>query len=278
MTGRAFLTLLAGTTLSLPAMAEDNATSIVSGWSITSSQVGCIVEYQPQGDQLRLRVERSYVPGSLHKLSISADFDWQIAGWNTQPILLRIAGMKAPIGAGTLFQQEGMRARAVFSIHGSSLELLSAAGGPITLQFVTEEGTLIGERQTDAFTTSDAMLTGCFENVGAMLLAARAPDDDGSKGERAPAPMGSPARWVTSNDYPSTPIRSEMAGRTTIRLSVDRFGFPISCQVLESSDHTLLDDITCKAMLRRARFFPARDANGDAVAGHYQQSISWEVP
>lgn len=95
---------------------------------------------------------------------------------------------------------------------------------------------------------------------------------------KPPTPKGNAGRWVTTNDYPSRALREEQEGVTTVRLSVDAEGKVTGCTVTGSSGSSLLDDATCKNMQRRARFNPATDGQGRAVAGSYSQSVRWEIP
>lgn len=95
---------------------------------------------------------------------------------------------------------------------------------------------------------------------------------------KAPTPRGNAGRWVTQNDYPSRALREEQQGITTVRITVDAEGKPTGCSVTGSSGSGLLDDATCKNMMRRARFNPATDGEGKPTSGVYTQSVKWEIP
>ncbi|HEV2816935.1 MAG TPA: hypothetical protein VGW40_06920 [Allosphingosinicella sp.] len=51
-------------------------------------------------------------------------------------------------------------------------------------------------------------------------------------------------------------------GRVTARLGIDDRGLPTYCLILASSGNRRLDGVVCPTLLRRARFRPARDAEG----------------
>ncbi|WP_425326506.1 TonB family protein [Sphingomonas pseudosanguinis] len=67
-----------------------------------------------------------------------------------------------------------------------------------------------------------------------------------------------------------------MRGRVRVAVLVDNTGEPRRCVVLQSSDEALLDQSTCRLMLEKARFDPARDRKGRAVAGVYRSPrVRW---
>lgn len=95
---------------------------------------------------------------------------------------------------------------------------------------------------------------------------------------RQPRPLGSPATWVSANDYPARDLREGNQGVARFSLVVGANGKPQSCLVTMSSGHAGLDEATCKAVMRRARFAAASDESGASVAGTYAGSIRWQIP
>jgi TonB family protein len=91
-------------------------------------------------------------------------------------------------------------------------------------------------------------------------------------------PTQSLASLLTDADYPDAAIRADEEGRTAVRLEVDQLGRVSSCSVEQSSGSSYLDEATCRLMTRRARFSPAKNANGDSVTGTYFTAITWELP
>lgn len=92
------------------------------------------------------------------------------------------------------------------------------------------------------------------------------------------APQGNPGQWVTTNDYPTDAIRRGEAGTTTFRLTVGPDGRVRDCTVTKSSGSASLDAAACSKMSQRARFRPATDGDGDAVAGSWTNSVKWVLP
>jgi protein TonB len=94
----------------------------------------------------------------------------------------------------------------------------------------------------------------------------------------AAAPRNPPARWVTTDDYPSRDLHQGHEGTTAFRVVVGSNGRVSACEIVRSSGHPGLDAATCKAVTARARFEPATDENGAKVVGTYSNSVRWQIP
>lgn len=94
----------------------------------------------------------------------------------------------------------------------------------------------------------------------------------------AAKPANDPTRWITDADYRSSWINQELVGTARFRLDIAADGRVVGCRITGSTGHPALDEATCRLVTRRARFTPARDANGDAVASTYGQSVKWQLP
>ena len=70
-------------------------------------------------------------------------------------------------------------------------------------------------------------------------------------------------------------LPSDRDGDVYVTLTVTPEGRPIHCDVAHSSGFRSLDAKTCAAMLRRARFAPARDEDGQPVASVYGAGMRW---
>jgi TonB family protein len=97
-------------------------------------------------------------------------------------------------------------------------------------------------------------------------------------GPRTAMPRGSPGNWASTNDYPTVALRHELEGTTSFRLIVNHHGRVTHCEITQSSGWQVLDDETCRTVIRRARFSPALDAKGNAVEGSYSQRVRWALP
>ncbi|MFM5931012.1 MAG: energy transducer TonB [Novosphingobium sp.] len=99
------------------------------------------------------------------------------------------------------------------------------------------------------------------------------------RGPYQPAqPQTSPASWVTSFDYPSQALRAELTGVVLVELHVNRWGSLADCVIAASSGHAILDEETCRLVMRRARFFPATDGEARPIAGKLSMRFAWALP
>ena len=82
----------------------------------------------------------------------------------------------------------------------------------------------------------------------------------------------------STDDYPMEAIRREEQGTVAYRLTISRRGRVTGCEVISSSGSAALDSQTCRILTKRARFEPARNTDGERVAGNYSGRIRWELP
>ncbi len=93
-----------------------------------------------------------------------------------------------------------------------------------------------------------------------------------------PSPIGSPADWLTFQDYPAGALRRNEQGTVTFRLDLDASGKVQGCGIIKSSGSKELDDTACKIIAGRARFKPARDAAGSPVPSIFINSLNFSMP
>ena len=91
-------------------------------------------------------------------------------------------------------------------------------------------------------------------------------------------PNGQPGLWATANDYPARDLRENHAGTVRFSLSISADGKVGGCIVTGSSGWPGLDAATCRLISARARFTPATNEDGQAMAGSYYGSIRWVIP
>lgn len=104
-----------------------------------------------------------------------------------------------------------------------------------------------------------------------LTLAAGAPAS-------APVPTVPVETLVTAADYPEAARVRRLAGTMRVALDVGASGRVVRCRRLASTGTAILDAATCRLLLARAQFQPTRDADGKAVAGTYETSVSWPRP
>ncbi|MBP8233959.1 energy transducer TonB [Rhizorhabdus sp.] len=91
-------------------------------------------------------------------------------------------------------------------------------------------------------------------------------------------PRGTPGEWVTPEDYPSADLRAENQGTTGFELAVGTDGKATNCSVTNSSGFPSLDQKACQMLLRRARFKPQLDGNGQPMPFTYRNRVRWQIP
>jgi TonB family protein len=93
----------------------------------------------------------------------------------------------------------------------------------------------------------------------------------------SPAVPCLPRQWANGDDYPADALAAGQQGRVGFTLDIDVKGQVTGCHVDASSGGKLLDAGTCRIIRARARFLPARDADGQPVPGEYADSIRWRI-
>ncbi len=104
------------------------------------------------------------------------------------------------------------------------------------------------------------------------------PDPPRQSRTTPPQPVGNPSGWVRASDYPSNILRNGEQGTSRYQVRVGANGLPTACFTIGSSGHFQLDARACNMVMSRARFQPARDGSGNAVAGIYSGSHRWRAP
>ena len=95
---------------------------------------------------------------------------------------------------------------------------------------------------------------------------------------QAPIPVGSPANWVSSEDYPQSALAERREGIVAFSVLVGPHGKVLSCNIDVSSGHQDLDEAVCKNVEARARFSPAVDRMGSYVSGTFKSRVNWTIP
>ncbi|HEX8533898.1 MAG TPA: energy transducer TonB [Allosphingosinicella sp.] len=78
-------------------------------------------------------------------------------------------------------------------------------------------------------------------------------------------------------DYPSEAERAGVQGTVVARLTVGAKGRVTACRIRASSGSAALDDATCRIILKRFRFMPARDSSGAATTDTVEWEQAWSL-
>lgn len=96
-----------------------------------------------------------------------------------------------------------------------------------------------------------------------------------AKMTKAPEAVGANPSWLTSNDYPTGALKRGQSGRLIVRLDVDATGKAQGCRVLYRVASDEFANLTCKLILKRAKFTPALDEFGKPIKSYYIRTINW---
>lgn len=113
--------------------------------------------------------------------------------------------------------------------------------------------------------------------IGGKPVQPREEDMSRSAAHRA-SPAASPGAWFSDADYPAEALRNGWEGTTGFRLTIDPSGRVARCDISQSSGHAVLDEATCRLLIRHASFRPARDASGAPATDSYNGRVSWRMP
>jgi len=105
------------------------------------------------------------------------------------------------------------------------------------------------------------------------LSASAAPPQ--AEARQAPAHLSS---YIADADYPALAIARGEEGTVEFELGISAAGLPSDCRVTRSSGSQLLDETTCRLLVERARFRPARDRAGRPVPDRVTSRIRWVLP
>jgi protein TonB len=90
-----------------------------------------------------------------------------------------------------------------------------------------------------------------------------------------------PARWrkgrIRDSDYPAQAAREGMQGSLLTRYAIGTDGRVTGCAVIASSGNAMLDQTTCRLVMERYRYYPARDAQGRTVPDSVTEDHTWEL-
>lgn len=134
--------------------------------------------------------------------------------------------------------------------------------GAATLQVADEQGRAVGSWAIPLGARAAEALAYCE----AEKLVEWGADPAGFEpGATRPQPREDPARWLTQRDFGLATALTSAAYAAVFRLTLDREGRAAGCTLIESAGNV---DLTgaCRALRSRARYEPARDAAGNAIA------------
>ena len=95
---------------------------------------------------------------------------------------------------------------------------------------------------------------------------------------RPPIPRSSPGNWIVSSDYPSKMLQEGQPSLVEFRLNIGENGLPTACHIQMTTRPKEFDEAVCKALMRRAKFEPALDADAKPLASYWRSKVYFRLP
>ena len=94
----------------------------------------------------------------------------------------------------------------------------------------------------------------------------------------AVAQQDRPKALLSADDYPAEAIRLGQQGTVRTRLRISPEGRVTACAIVQSASPSL-DAATCRILMERARFTPAKGSTGAAIESEFDTPpIRWVLP
>jgi TonB family protein len=93
-----------------------------------------------------------------------------------------------------------------------------------------------------------------------------------------PAPARIRSGFIRTDDYPARAIRAGAQGRVLVKILIGRDGAVRECDIERSSGSIDLDWASCRLVLQRFQYDPARNAEGWAQEETMTRTIGWVLP
>jgi protein TonB len=90
-------------------------------------------------------------------------------------------------------------------------------------------------------------------------------------------PIGDTREWISYTDYPASAVAANLQGTSTIVWTIGVDGRVGKCSTVHSAGAKILDDAACHALKRRARYTPAKDAQGQPIESVQTRKAIWAL-
>lgn len=127
-----------------------------------------------------------------------------------------------------------------------------------------------------SYAQSEAAAEAAEDAVEAVVEAAEAAATQGAARYRGPRLRN--YQFIKPADYPVVAWQSNEMGVVRYSVDVSAEGKPLSCKTVEDEELQrlpVLEPATCKLVMERAEFRPAKSKDGEDVAGTYEGRHNW---
>lgn len=87
---------------------------------------------------------------------------------------------------------------------------------------------------------------------------------------KEPEAQGEMAKWL---DYPTLPLRRGLSGSVRYRLAIDEEGRLTDCIIQSNYSDPKFGEEVCNRFMRRARYEPARNAQGEGIRSYVANTV-----
>ncbi len=94
---------------------------------------------------------------------------------------------------------------------------------------------------------------------------------------RRVTPVGEPTDWFLAADYPKSMLSELRTGLVHFRLMIEPDGKVSDCTIQQSTFPEDFARTTCEAVMKRARFDPALDADGQPIRSYWLNAVRWVI-
>lgn len=199
------------------------------------------------------------------------------------PAVDTVPAVRAHADLGSYFHMEDYPDAAVLRAEMGTVAFtldVDAGGRVAACRVTASSGSQALDDTTCQILTTRAQFTPARDRAGAAI-----PDHVSDRVTwTLPEPVTPPERranlasYIADSDYPSSAIRRGEEGTVQFQLDISPQGLAVNCRVIQSSGSPALDNATCRILVERARFTPARNAAGNPVPDTVTSRIRWMLP
>lgn len=265
-----------------PALAGERRFEPASQWQVDNEPQICRLsrEYKDGADTIGIRMEQ-FRPGAAVQVLLTgkpfkraesrSDYGVRL-GSGARPFNAWVAKVTLPDG------NEGTLLRSIQFV-APSASSTTTWPSPAALQAIDEiavDAPVMGTVVLQTKTLARAMeeMRKCNDQ---MVRGWGFDPDKEARQSRRVEPIEAPNTWLRPTDYPFQRARRGQSSVIAFRLNVDAQGTPTECFIPRAYTPQSFSEVTCGLLLKRARFRPALDENGQPVASYFSSSVSWLI-
>lgn len=264
---------------------DEDSCQLSANFGPPENRVGIrFTRYRP-GDDFELLLSGEHLPGTGAIASADLLFGPAGAAWKGNATMADIGKVRIAIISSTSLRESPFDGRGRLTT-----VVQSRKSPPITIDAVSLSPVAPAREAAVSDLTVSLGRSQSFRlalgSMGQPMAAMRTCTDDllrhwgfnpelGGKLRNGPVPIGNPASWATTSDYPQSALRAGASGNVRFRVDVAEDGKIVGCRILFRTRPDEFADLTCRLISRRARFNPALDAEGKPVKWFYINQVRW---